>query len=160
SATIGCSGNRRRSARTAWSPSARMRGVPASSQSTPARTAISAVLRASSSDSRSREICTLGPPSSGFFNAFTALGSFPGKMLRQLPPAKFDAQPEVFHPLLDRRCIAVLDAHPPGKARSGQAGKDAVEVVEALADDAVAEKRRIAVQRIGVKLDEVFDASP
>ena len=57
---MGTSGKRSRRARTPFMPSAMMSGVPASSQSTPARRAISAVDRASEMVVRSREICTIG----------------------------------------------------------------------------------------------------
>ena len=53
---MGTSGNACRSARTPCMPSARMSGVPASSQSTPARTAASATASASSIVVRSNEI--------------------------------------------------------------------------------------------------------
>src|SRR5579884_1790091 len=60
SATTGVVGNRFRSARTPCMPSAIISGVPASSQSTPARRAISAVRSASSMSITSREIWTIG----------------------------------------------------------------------------------------------------
>src|SRR6185437_13607312 len=60
SATIGVLGNRLRRAFTPFIPSAIISGVPASSQSTPARSAISAVERASAISMTSNEICTIG----------------------------------------------------------------------------------------------------
>src|SRR6185436_1995229 len=52
---------------TAWRPSPRIRGVPTSSQSTPALTAISAVGSASAIVWRSSDSWTFGFPSSRFF---------------------------------------------------------------------------------------------
>ena len=57
---IRAKGNRSRSARTPCMPSAMMSGVPASSQSTPARRAISAVSNASGMFVTSSEIWTIG----------------------------------------------------------------------------------------------------
>ena len=65
SATIGTPGNSLRSAFTAWRPSPRMRGVPASSQSTPARRAPRAISRASAIVVRSRETWVVTGPGMG-----------------------------------------------------------------------------------------------
>src|SRR5919202_3051552 len=64
SATTGTVGKRSCNARTARSPSARISGVPASSQSTPACTAIAATRIASSIEVRSSETWTCGRRSS------------------------------------------------------------------------------------------------
>src|ERR1700682_2130747 len=57
---MGCRGKAARSALTLRSPPARINGVPASSQSTPASTAMRAVASASSRSVRSSEIWTTG----------------------------------------------------------------------------------------------------
>src|SRR5512134_3427696 len=62
SATIGTPGNSFRRAFTAWRPSPRMRGVPASSQSTPARRAPRATSSASAIVVRSRETWVVTGP--------------------------------------------------------------------------------------------------
>src|SRR5437764_337978 len=95
---MGCWGNSRRRAFTAWRPSPRMRGVPASSQSTPARAAVSATGIASSMVIRSRETWTIG--------SITIL------LPRRTPGASFLGERHVLVGFGDRAGAALRDLDP------------------------------------------------
>src|SRR5437763_1153584 len=89
SATTGTVGKRSCNARTARSPSARISGVPASNQSTPACTAIAATRSASSIDVRSSETWTCGRRSSSRRGRRTC-STFICPSLQTLPSLVYD----------------------------------------------------------------------
>src|SRR5665647_257737 len=175
SATRGWSGNSIRNVRTAFVHSAMTSGVPISSQSAPASTAIAAIRRASSIVFRSRETCTIPWLRSLRFRPRieVPMVSFRGVLGRGLESAvgvcarllvvaymygRGSAEPPIAGVAQEVRGCAhllhavdtVLDADPAVVSGAYEDRENAVVVVEPLADHPVLEVRGVTDCAIGL----------